>query len=1044
MKILTLTVTGFGPYRTEQFVDFTRFDDDGLFLIAGPTGAGKSSVLDAIMYALYGKAPRYDDTGTGQQIRSNFCEPADPTRVVVEFEHGGDRYRMSRSLDYQVPKKSGDGMRTVRGKLAFERRDGDQWHTLATRAREVSQEFTAVFPLSADEFLQVVLLAQNAFMKFLDAKTGERQEVLRKLFRTHLYRDLMDAVKTRADAARAAVGESRSNLADAVAEITRLRDSVCEVVYEVSPQKPCNVKTSTADEPAPDNTTAPIADGTTHDGSAEQPEPAQIVSVALDDIAAAQLRVHEARDRAEAVAKADEQRAALAREQHQLQQTRARLQQVRAELQQQSHTLSEQIEPKITRAEAAAPLLPYLEGQQQAAAAANEAKARLQSARSHFASVETDAELELGREPITFDQEATLAAELVDQHTQKLTRARELLGVLRDRSSAEAELEQLQQRDQGANEHVAELTQRLDQLQHEAATRPAKLAEQRAQHTELTGLAALVGSRAAAVEQAELVYAAARQLPTAQTRCAQAIEAYHSALAERELANQHERELAERRYRNAAIELASQLAPGEACAVCGATEHPNLAHANNTQQQPVTDADLATAHERSQAAHERATVAQNELQERQRVLDAMQEQASGMALEDASAALATARAALTQSREANAQLQACAEHITTLERAIAADAQRLRDAEAALVQARSSLDNALSTTQQKHTEVTRLRAGQPSIAKRISLISALISATESLLESNTAVLDTNQRLETASTQLDTRLASSPFANRDQLTAAALTASELTLLRERVERHHEALTAVNAKLSDERFSTLPDAPVDSDAPAAAARASADRLTELNQLTGSVASDQRRATAQAELSHTLIDRIGDEAVRADAITRFADTLRGSNSRKQNLEVFVLASWLEEIVQAANAHLRQLSSGRYQLEVDESIEAHGRQSGLGIAVFDSYNGELRQPQSLSGGESFLVSLALALGLAEVVSAQAGGISLDTLFIDEGFGSLDNETLEVAMRTLDQLRQSGRTIGVISHVEAMHQRIPAKLTVAREPDGSSHLRAK
>jgi exonuclease SbcC len=171
------------------------------------------------------------------------------------------------------------------------------------------------------------------------------------------------------------------------------------------------------------------------------------------------------------------------------------------------------------------------------------------------------------------------------------------------------------------------------------------------------------------------------------------------------------------------------------------------------------------------------------------------------------------------------------------------------------------------------------------------------------------------------------------------------------------------------------------------------------------------------------------------------QLAGELRGDNNRKLNLEAYVLAAHLEEIVIAANVRLGEITSNRYSLVRDDSLARRGAQSGLGLEVADIYTGINRSPQSLSGGETFLVSLALALGLADVVSAQAGGIALDTLFIDEGFGSLDADTLEVAMRTLDHLRASGRTVGVISHVTSMHERIPTHVEVRQLEDGSSTL---
>ncbi|MGB4777021.1 SbcC/MukB-like Walker B domain-containing protein, partial [Microbacterium sp.] len=201
---------------------------------------------------------------------------------------------------------------------------------------------------------------------------------------------------------------------------------------------------------------------------------------------------------------------------------------------------------------------------------------------------------------------------------------------------------------------------------------------------------------------------------------------------------------------------------------------------------------------------------------------------------------------------------------------------------------------------------------------------------------------------------------------------------------------------------------------------------------------VAQRLRDLLAQTEAAYVDVAGAADEAA---VVTRLADTVAGRapNTMKMDLETFVLAAELEEIVAAANLRLAEMSSGRYSLHHSDARAARGRASGLGIEVLDAQTGRLRSPQSLSGGETFLASLALALGLGEVVTSRAGGIRLDTLFVDEGFGSLDPETLELAMRTLDELRAGGRTVGVISHVEAMKEQIPAQLVVEATPQGPS-----
>ena len=177
--------------------------------------------------------------------------------------------------------------------------------------------------------------------------------------------------------------------------------------------------------------------------------------------------------------------------------------------------------------------------------------------------------------------------------------------------------------------------------------------------------------------------------------------------------------------------------------------------------------------------------------------------------------------------------------------------------------------------------------------------------------------------------------------------------------------------------------------------------------------------------------------------DQVRALTSAVQGNepNTKRMRLETYVLAAQLEEIVTAANARLATMTSGRYTLQHDDSVQYRNTRSGLGLAILDEHTGRARPTHSLSGGETFLASLALALGLAEVVTNQAGGITLDTLFIDEGFGSLDGDTLDIAMSTLDSLRSGGRTIGLISHVEAMKEQIPAKLRIEVTDSGASRV---
>jgi exonuclease SbcC len=298
----------------------------------------------------------------------------------------------------------------------------------------------------------------------------------------------------------------------------------------------------------------------------------------------------------------------------------------------------------------------------------------------------------------------------------------------------------------------------------------------------------------------------------------------------------------------------------------------------------------------------------------------------------------------------------------------------------------------------------------------------------------------------ASVELADRLAASVFPDADAASEALLPPAAVERLRARVTAHDQDLAVVRARLLELQLELAgaPDELVDlgpaETALAAADAARADAITALS-VARTTAERLRDLVERTDAAYAEVSRLAEDAA---AVARLADTLQGRapNTKRMTLETFVLAAELEEIVGAANLRLGDMSSGRYTLLHTDSLAARGAASGLGIEVMDAHTGQSRPPQSLSGGETFLASLSLALGLAEVVTNRAGGIRLDTLFIDEGFGSLDAETLEFAMRALDELRAGGRTVGVISHVEAMKEQLPAQLLVEATPQGPSVIR--
>jgi len=329
--------------------------------------------------------------------------------------------------------------------------------------------------------------------------------------------------------------------------------------------------------------------------------------------------------------------------------------------------------------------------------------------------------------------------------------------------------------------------------------------------------------------------------------------------------------------------------------------------------------------------------------------------------------------------------------------------------------------------------VDAARAEYPSVAARLSDFECRCSVGQQLIAAQRAAatsVGTESRLRATLTDV---LERNRFASAEDAVSANLDSADADALANRIASHDAAVTAVTMILAAPELQDLPDEPVD--------------ITVAGQAMERLQGDLKTADDALSFARPileLMDGAADEVrsitrelvavtSRYEMVARLAASVRGDapNTMNMELEAFVLAAELEDIVRAANLRLRTMTSGRYELQHSDALARYRASSGLSLKVLDSHTGEARSPESLSGGEKFQASLALALGLAEVVTSRAGGMRLDTLFIDEGFGSLDSNTLETTMATLDSLREGGRTVGLISHVEALRETVPAQLNV-------------
>ena len=562
---------------------------------------------------------------------------------------------------------------------------------------------------------------------------------------------------------------------------------------------------------------------------------------------------------------------------------------------------------------------------------------------------------------------------------------------------------------------VADADVALAQLDAQLALIPAQARDLDDAIAEARAGAARQGDLRVRRDELAVQHAAAGEAAALAERSAAAEQEHHAASIAAAAAAGAVTELLQRRLAGHAGELAAALVDGEPCAVCGATAHPAPATGS---AEPVTDEDLSAAE-----------------QERERA------GASAVAAADAARALRDQLAA-ARARAGGNDLSSLVDALASAESDLNAADAAVRDLEQ-LIAKRAELDELTAAAQRERAARADQRGADRE--EHASAAAERVRA-ERLADSRAALAERRRAEETARADCDARLAGSGFPTIDAARAALLPAADVTDLEERLARDAADLTATRARLLDLEISaTGDDVTAEALADSAARLASADtaRSAAIAALRGAeLAADALRdLSEQVDEAAAQVEEIAD---RASAVTRLADTVAGRapNTLKMDLETFVLAAELEEIVAAANVRLTEMSSGRYTLHHSDARAARGRASGLGIEVLDAHTGRLRSPQSLSGGETFLASLALALGLGEVVTSRAGGIRLDTLFVDEGFGSLDPETLELAMRTLDELRAGGRTVGVISHVEAMKEQLPAQLVVEATPQGPSIIR--
>ena len=1018
MKLHHLRLTGIGPFAGTVSIDFAALGAGGMFLLEGPTGSGKSTILDAIVYALYGQVA--GTATSADRIRSQYAPPTEASVVDLVFETASGLYRVRRQPEFQRPKMRGTGTTKEHAKAVLWRIGSPQLideviadtagggsgvEAIATRIDEVGREIQRAVGLSRDQFTQTVLLPQNEFARFLRAGTGERQAVLQRVFGTETYARVEKQLEEMRKQAKREVDAAQQTLGTALArftEATALEDEQVTTLQEHATALRLVALAALAGEHlaaiaarADDARTAATAAGTTE----------QEARAAADAATRTRTRIDRRRELDALAARLERERPAVERSRTALQQD-----------------------------ETARPVVELLRRRDSAASAAAEAIETL-TALATTSRAEHPQLVDLLEEDAP--EEALTAA------------AEEATG----RAGALSELVDLEA---GLPERETTLAARRDTLATqqkslEAAT--AELGERPAQRAALVEQRDGARATAAGLGDARAAHRAAQEVERARTAATAQEKTVETARAAAEAALRTAREHAEteaalrrRRFAGIAAELAADLEDETACPVCGALEHPHPAD-------PAEDAVSPEQVEAAEAQRQRSEQAQSRAEQahalaRQK-LEQLQEEAGEHTPDSARAAVAQAKQAVDAAAAAETQVAALEEQITAHDQHTQQLTAAKEETALAVERERTAIDEAARLLEADRAKVAAARGDDSSIADRRRAHSARARAATALCQALRRRADAEQRAADASAEADRALTSSALVTADAARAAVLPAEERT----RVQKLLQARAVDESRLADGLAEDgIEDTTATDEAreqAQAAVLATTEALTSAQTAAREAAGIAARAEGVAERSAAARTALETASAQVRAVSesagvtvRVADlaTGRSADGDRVQLSTYVLMWRLDAVIEAANARLALFSGSDLELLRDTGARG-ARKTGLDLLVLDRRTDQVRVPETLSGGETFFVSLALALGLADIVMGEAGGVQMETLFIDEGFGSLDPETLETVVREIGRLAESGRVIGIVSHVGDMKAQIAEQIHVRRGADSRSSL---
>lgn len=1041
MRILRLTMDAVGPFPGHEVIDFEAFSDAGRFLLSGPTGAGKSTIIDAIVFALYGKVSGGRDS-SDSRIRSRYASEQAKTEVELIFSTSSGNYKVRRQPAYERVKKNGKGVTKQNAKAWLFKLD-EQLREVSeplTKTSDVGTEITRIVGLSREQFTQTVVLPQGKFAQFLRSTSKDRQDLLQELFGTAIFEDLQldlveraRKVKKNQEALEATLRANLGVLASLLDDSPQLSQAQ-SLVYEPVPEVDCEFDPL---ETAWPSRFKPLAPWLEHNQGCA-------------DLEVSALREQEDKLRSQFASQRD-----LAA----LQARYLALTKEHEQLVAQGSVHSQRLS-QVQALQALADLKPWHEQLKQAQAQQAVAQRQLSQAVAQVEQLEPDERVQAVLQPGDYQGAQALSVQLTTQvaalnpqvelEAGLAGRRRDLQTKTQAHESASAKLAQARERQNQLPTQIASKQELLEQLNEQAATLPAsQLAqEQAAQALKLANAhEQLVKDQQQALKRQQLVALELKQ------------------------ASQRHKHMLEQWLSQSALNLAQNLVDGAPCPVCGATEHPAPATqgGENITQEQLDQAleEVNEAQEELSQASEKVTKLAAQLEAQPCQLSPAQAREQ---LQEAKAALAAAKQASEQASSCkaqiaklNAQLEALRADNQTAQARLAGDAKEIQllgekiDADAASlscegfesvaakVEYLSQLAAALEQLANAAQELAQCQKRAQQAADSFAAQWAQASASFADHSAKPAAPAPTDPAETEPTQAEpTQDTSATNAQEGYAQACqAFAGLDLAALKAASASYEKSLSINQAALAELEGIELTPPPLEQ------TQGQLEQAQAKTQACQTYASTWQafagQVNAQLAKLNELLARRSKASDKDAQLLALASAANGDNQARLTLSAWVLQAHFRQVLVFANERLGVIGAGRYELiNVDSEEDTRQQKQGLGLAVVDHLSGTTRSPRTLSGGESFYVSLALALALADVVATQNGGIEMNTLFIDEGFGSLDEGTLAEVMDVLGALHSGGRVVGIVSHVSELKRAIPAAVEVRPLLGGGSTLRTR